>query len=202
MKFDVLLFDLIGVLVDDSDEITEQVLAATQMTEDQLWSFWVDSSAARDFDRGFITSQEFGERMVRDLNLPISPDQFLIMFREWVVGLYDGAAALLESVPNTYLKACLSNINEVYWPAIGDEYGLSGMFEKYYLSHEMGMLKPDIEVFEFVVRDLGVAAERIAFFDDLDVNVAAARQLGIEAYRTKGIGELKAQLGRLGIVPN
>ena len=200
MSFDVLLFDLIGVLVDDSDEITQKVIRATHMTEDELWAFWIESSSARDFDRGRITSQEFGVRMTRDLSLSITPDQFLVMFRDWIVGLYDGAEGLLSRVSSTHRTACLSNINEIYWPAIRDEYGLGGQFDSYYLSHEMGMLKPDAEVFEHVLSDLSVPPARIAFFDDLAVNVAAAERFGIKAFQTKGIAALGSELNELGIL--
>jgi putative hydrolase of the HAD superfamily len=62
------------------------------------------------------------------------------------------------------------------------------------------MLKPDAEVFEYVIRDLDTAPERIAFFDDLELNVKAAQQVGMQAFHTRGIGELEAELGRLGVI--
>jgi len=61
-------------------------------------------------------------------------------------------------------------------------------------------VKPDLEVFEYVIRDLDVPPERIAFFDDTSVNVEAARQVGIIAYEVDGIAELESQLQLLGVL--
>jgi putative hydrolase of the HAD superfamily len=74
------------------------------------------------------------------------------------------------------------------------------MLDDYYLSHEMGMLKPDHEAFEYVISELGTPAERIVFFDDQEVNVAAAKQVGLDAFVTRGLGELEEQLVRLGVI--
>jgi putative hydrolase of the HAD superfamily len=64
----------------------------------------------------------------------------------------------------------------------------------------MGMLKPDGDAFEYVLSELEVAPERIAFFDDLEVNVRAAQQVGMQAYVTKGLPKLENELQRLGIL--
>ncbi len=198
--YDVLLFDLVGVLVEDSETTTEEVLRSTNMTGEELWGFWVKSPTVRDYDTGRISSQEFGERFVRDLSLPITPDEFLKLFQNWIAGLYDGTEALLGRIPSNYRTACFSNINEIMWPPIRDEHGLGGLLDAYYLSYKMGMLKPDVEAFEYVVSDLDVPPERIAFFDDLEVNVKSARGVGMNAFVTRGLAELQDELERLGIL--
>ena len=48
-QFDTLLFDLIGVLVEDSDQITGIVLEASGLTERELWDFWMASPTVRIF---------------------------------------------------------------------------------------------------------------------------------------------------------
>ena len=62
------------------------------------------------------------------------------------------------------------------------------------------MLKPVKEIFEYVVNDLGTPPDRIIFFDDQDLNVAAAKQVGLQAFVTRGIVELESELGRLGVL--
>lgn len=198
--YDVLLFDVLGVLVEDSDIIIKAVLEATNMTNEELWKFWVNSPAVREFDSGRISSQEFAERLMQEMGDPATPEDFLKMFGSWIAGLYDGTQALLDRIPSTYKKACLSNTNEILWPPVRDKYGLGGLLDEYYLSHEIGMLKPDHEAFEYAIRELGAPAERIVFFDDQKVNVAAANQVGMNAFVTKGLGELEEQLVRLRVI--
>lgn len=135
-----------------------------------------------------------------EMDHPAAPEDFLELFGSWIAGLYDGTEALLARIPSTYKKACLSNTNEILWPPVRDKFGLGGLLDAYYLSHEMGMLKPDKEAFEYVISDLGVAPERIAFFDDLELNVNSAKQSGLHAFVTRGIVELESELGRLGVL--
>jgi hypothetical protein len=59
--YDVLLFDVLGVLAEDSETITKAVLETTKMTNEELWGFWVKSPAVREFDTGRISSQVFAE---------------------------------------------------------------------------------------------------------------------------------------------
>ncbi len=48
---------------------------------------------------------------------------------------------------------------------------------------EIGVAKPDPEVFHHVLGELGIAAEQALFIDDLAVNVEGARSVGITAHQ-------------------
>jgi len=74
--------------------------------------------------------------------------------------------------------------------------GFGSRFDRCYPSHETGLLKPDAETFRHVVSDLARAPAEILFFDDTWNNVAAARALGIRAFQTRGMSELRACLER------
>ncbi|MFW6250716.1 MAG: HAD family hydrolase [Alkalispirochaetaceae bacterium] len=54
-------------------------------------------------------------------------------------------------------------------------------FEAGVISGLLGMVKPRREIYEHLLSVTGTAAERTLFIDDLPRNVAAARELGIEA---------------------
>jgi HAD superfamily hydrolase (TIGR01509 family) len=72
--------------------------------------------------------------------------------------------------------------------------------DRYYFSDELGKVKPDREIFDYVIGDLGVAPRRIAFFDDTAINVVAAQHVGMRAYEVDGIAELETQLQLLGVL--
>ncbi len=50
-----------------------------------------------------------------------------------------------------------------------------------------------------MIRKLNCKPERIAFFDDNEPNVQIAKQLGIDAIETKGLGDLHIKLKELDI---
>lgn len=56
-----------------------------------------------------------------------------------------------------------------------------GMFDVVVISGEVGMRKPDAEIFHHALAQLGLAAGQCVFVDDLMPNVVAARQLGFVA---------------------
>jgi putative hydrolase of the HAD superfamily len=77
---------------------------------------------------------------------------------------------------------------------------MESLMDRYYFSNEIEMVKPDHEVFEHVIRDLSVAPDRIAFFDDTPVNVEAASNAGLNAFEVDGIEQLSARLQQLGLL--
>jgi len=65
------------------------------------------------------------------------------------------------------------------------------------LSFEVGADKPDLAFYRAGLAKLdGVAADRVLFIDDKDENVAAARQLGIDAHRAEGLAAVVDVLQR------
>jgi putative hydrolase of the HAD superfamily len=56
---------------------------------------------------------------------------------------------------------------------------LADHFDVQVISCEVGMRKPDAEIYHLAADRLGLAPERCAFVDDLDRNVAVAEELGM-----------------------
>jgi len=196
--FDVLLFDLGGVLIDFAGFRELGRLLPEGVDRVEVRRRWIASPSVQRFERAEITPQEFARGVVRELQLDLSPDEFIDAFVGWARGPYPGARVLLESLRNTLRLACLSNSNELHTPL--HRRSMEPLLDSYYFSDELGLVKPDREVFEYVIRDLGVPSRRIAFFDDTPVNVREAREAGIVAFEVDGIMELEAQLQGLGVL--
>lgn len=80
----------------------------------------------------------------------------------------------------------LSNTNEIHINWI-KEYiphyeGFKSCFDDFYLSHEIGMRKPDEEVYRFVLDKHQLKPEEVLFIDDTKENTDAANQLGIHTW--------------------
>ncbi|HET6703958.1 HAD family phosphatase [Amycolatopsis sp.] len=60
-------------------------------------------------------------------------------------------------------------------------YGLESLVDDLVYSHEVGVSKPEARIYELTCGRHGVAPGEMVFVDDLEVNVAAARSLGIHA---------------------
>ena len=55
-------------------------------------------------------------------------------------------------------------------------------FEKFYLSHEIKLRKPNKEIYEFALKENKLIAEETLFIDDLEENTTAASALGIHVW--------------------
>jgi putative hydrolase of the HAD superfamily len=137
---------------------------------------------------------------VGDWALPITPARFLEQFRAWPEDVYDGARELLVEVRGNVPVGCLSNTNALHWADHASRWNLDDCFDVRFLSFEVGMLKPDREVFEHVSEMVGLPAERIAFLDDNQLNVDQANELGFKAHRVNGPIEARAVVCELGVV--
>src|SRR5690606_36806510 len=82
----------------------------------------------------------------------------------------------------------LSKTNELHMRHVSEQMGperfqrFKNAFDVFYLSHEMGMRKPDREIFEFVLERNQLKAEETFFVDDLAENTDAAAGLEIHVW--------------------
>jgi putative hydrolase of the HAD superfamily len=176
----VILFDLGGVLIENNGRAALTAMLARPLPASEMWRKWLDSPTVRQFERGRISSDEFAASFVREWDIDLEPAVFISEFATWPVGLYEGAEALLLGLKGTHHLACLSNTNAIHWQRFPQ---LHALFDSCFLSHEMGHVKPDREAFEYTVENLGVPPGEVYFFDDLLPNVAAAREVGMNAFQ-------------------
>ena len=59
--------------------------------------------------------------------------------------------------------------------------------------------KPEREVYELLLKELGTKPEETVFFDDFIENVEGARAVGIHSFRFENVGETKRILRELGV---
>ena len=59
--------------------------------------------------------------------------------------------------------------------------GYAELFDREFYSCRMGMSKPSVDYFRTIMAELGVDASQVLFIDDHQVNVSAARDMGIHA---------------------
>lgn len=91
---------------------------------------------------------------------------------------------LLRDVPSRYRQAVLTNDATAFLGAgWRRDWELREFFELILDSVEVGARKPDRAAYVAAVDALAVPPDRVLFVDDLTVNVRAARDCGLQAYR-------------------
>lgn len=196
---EVLLFDLGGVLLDFVGVESLHAITKGRYGLEEIRRLWPESPSLQRLESGESTLDEFAPAFIAEWDLTIDPAAFLAEFGTWTLGPYDGALDLLAALGKDFPLACLTNMNAAYWHRIRDDMGLGRHFGRCFASHEIGLLKPDREIYAHAVAQLGCRPQAIAFFDDTMKNVVAARDFGLDAHHVKGFEALKVKLRDLGI---
>ena len=95
---------------------------------------------------------------------------------------------LLLDLRKHYNTMLLSNTNEIHWEWSERTcfsykgHHVSDFFNRIYLSYKLHMLKPNADIFEYVLQDAGIKAEETLFIDDAMPNCRTAESLGLHTY--------------------
>ncbi|MDQ1697635.1 MAG: glucose-phosphatase [Frankiaceae bacterium] len=195
-----MVFDLGGVLADFGGVGPMRDLAGID-SDEELWRRWLACESVRAFERGHCTPEDFATGLVAEWELTVQPADLLAAFRGWLVGPYAGAEDLVRQVGETVTVACLSNTNAVHWEAGASRWPMLAEFDRTFLSFQIGLVKPDREIFQHVVTELGLPARQVLFLDDNEVNVEAALDVGMQAQRTAGVAAARAAIIEAGVLP-
>lgn len=86
---------------------------------------------------------------------------------------------------------CASNTYAPHWKIISEK-GLDKVFDKCYLSHEIGLTKPSAAFFNYILKEENAEAKDVFFTDDYKENIDAAKKLGMKTFwYNKGYDDLK-----------
>jgi len=134
-------------------------------------------------ERGEIEVPDFERQLAEQLTTttgaPVQPDGLLVRMFERFEHSQDMVGLVLRAHEAGIRTALLSNS----W---GNEYPREGweqMFDVVVISGEVGMRKPEPEIFTHTLELLGLAASECVFVDDLRHNVDAAVVLGFVGVR-------------------
>jgi putative hydrolase of the HAD superfamily len=195
-----LLFDIGGVLVALDGAPMLARLMSLDESRDAIHERWMQSPAVIAYETGRISPAAFAATAVADFQLAVTPEWFLDAFNAWPTGLQPGALELLGDIPRRFRVAALSNMSASHWERV-EAMDICTRFERLYLSHQIGCLKPSTRAFETALSDLAVAPDDVLFLDDVHANVVAARALGLNAEVVTDPGEARAVLRRYDVLP-
>ena len=145
--------------------------------------------AAKVYEKGLISSEEF-INIHQEIFYFLTTQQLTFA---WNAVLKDLPKHRLDFIKNLadsekYRLFLLSNTNEMHISWIKENWGkdqfkaFKNCFEKFYLSHEIHLRKPDAEIFEFVLKENQLIAEETLFIDDVAENTATAEEMGIQVW--------------------
>lgn len=151
-------------------------------------------------ESGRISPDAFREELGKMCGRALTHDEVMSAWLGYVGAPVDEAKlAMLDALrAEGYRTFLLSNTNPFVqaW-AESPQFSkagrpLSDYLEKCYCSYEVGIMKPDPAIFEYMLKDAGIAPTETLFLDDSPANIAAASDLGIQTLLVEKNGDWRA----------
>jgi putative hydrolase of the HAD superfamily len=152
------------------------------------------------YDRGELTAEAYWLQFARDNGAEIGKNQ-IEQLRQWEVAMWSNLdtamVAWSRRLNDTAIKtAILSNMHPDLVAKV-KTFDWVQKFTVQTLSAEVGLVKPEPAIFEHTLGALGTVGARTLFVDDREVNIEAARLVGIRAIRFRSVAQLRADLQSL-----
>jgi glucose-1-phosphatase len=178
-----IIFDFGDVFINLDKEGTNKKLKA--MNVEKL----PESLAAknRDYEQGFVTSDEISDHY-RTHFPQIKKEDFLDSWNSMLLDFPEYRLKFIQklSAEKDYKLILLSNTNENHIGHIQANVpfyeDFKKCFDECYLSHEIGLRKPNPDIFEFVLEENSLRPEDCLFIDDTRENIDTAASLGFHTW--------------------
>lgn len=134
-------------------------------------------------ETGKIDAEAFSKALSEAYHLEGSPDKIIEAWNALLIGLIPGREEQIPQLAKHYNLALLSNTNQPHYEAFIDECReVFTHFQRIFLSYEMGMRKPDAEIYEAVLKEMNWKAEETLFLDDSINNIKGADSVGLQTF--------------------
>ena len=183
MKYFV--FDLGGVLSVPmvSKKLYEQL--EWKVSYDEFLDKFNNSAESIKVHKGEISTKEFFEYLKRYMNDNITLEEFKNIYVNNNEFFNDTIETIKKLKNLGYKVYLLSNLKEIDYEKFIKHFDVS-IFDEMFLSFKLGMLKPNDDIYQYVINKLNTKPENIYFFDDNKENVDGAIRNGINAYLVTG----------------
>ncbi len=135
--------------------------------------------------KGEITTKDFFEYLKQYMNKDITLDEFEDMYIN-NDEFYQDTIDTINYLKKLKYKVCLlSNLKEIDYKKLKQNFDTS-LFDEMFLSYKLHMMKPDDDIYQYVIDILKTKSEDLYFFDDNKENIDSAIRNGIHAYHVTG----------------
>ena len=183
-----IIFDLGGVLLNIDYNLTEQAFIELGVANfPEMYSQLKQTSLFDDFEIGKISKDDFVERLQQQAGVDLTKDSITSAWNAMLLDFPTRRLQILQQLRLYYDMVLLSNTNEIHEEAFNkiliDSHtipNIGAFFDKVYLSHRIGMRKPNAEVFQRIIDECRFEPKHTLFIDDSPQHIEGAKELGIQ----------------------
>lgn len=188
-----IIFDLGNVILDIDYQLTIDAFRELGVADFQEhFSKQQQSNFMDDFEMGKVSDYDFIAYAQKFCAAGTTPQQIIEAWNALLLDIPLRRLQILQQLQLDYDLYLLSNTNIIhereYNKTVKELCGYDNLnifFNKVYLSHRVGMRKPNADIFMHVLNDQKITAEHTLFIDDSIQHIEAANKLGIQTIHMK-----------------
>jgi glucose-1-phosphatase len=188
-NIDTIIFDLGGVILDISPKETERRFEELGITvTHEMFHITPEKNPFTQLEQGTISHEQFYNGVRENFKTDLSDEEIRYawdgMLHNWTPERID----LILELKKEYKILLLSNTNgihyETYTTSFQEQFGspFEDLFHECYVSHEMGCRKPNLDIYEQLIKKSGITPECALFIDDTFLNIEGCEAAGIRGY--------------------
>ncbi|RYU95805.1 HAD family hydrolase [Emticicia agri] len=188
MKVKAVIFDFGNVIINIDIPRTFQAFASlTGKRQAVIEKLVLENQLFRRYETGQFTDIEFREIVRQTVGFPLSDHEVDRAWNSLLLDIPQERIDFLIELRKKYPIYLLSNTNNIHIEAsnsyLKKTFGyrhLDELFDQLFLSYEIGMWKPDAEIYHYVLETINLKPHEVLFLDDNPHNIQSASALGMQ----------------------
>ena len=200
-----IIFDLGGVILNIDYQAPVQAFQKLGIqTSEAFYSKQQQDELFDLLETGKISGDEFITTLQKQTETAATSEQLIAAWNSILIDFPLRRLQILQQLQLHYNIFLLSNTNEIHEKAFNQLLqqtcgypSLAVFFDKVYLSHRIGLRKPDPAIFQRVLNDNQLNPGETLFIDDSLQHIKAAATLGIQTIHVKDSMTMETDIFRL-----
>ena len=186
---DAIIFDFGNVLIDlDYARVIREFSEVAEKNETEIEEMVVTAPILQRFERGMSTPEEFRKEINTLIGTNLPEAKFDAIWNSMLKSITKERMSKVLQIGKKFDTYILSNSNIIHELAYEEmileatgRASIRDFVKEVYFSHELGMRKPNLDIYRHVIEDLNNYPSRMLFLDDRLDNVEAAQRAGMKA---------------------
>ena len=164
----------------------KKICSRLQLSADEFLSFFLYDKSVIDAHAGLISDKKHIQKLLDFSKSQKSIEEYKLIYYEAKGVFFPATVDIIDQLIKQRKKVCLlSNLRKIDFEWFQSHFDVH-KFYRLFLSYEMHLNKPDKDIYLKMIDTLQVNPNDIYFFDDIEKNVQAAKECGIQAFCVTG----------------
>lgn len=199
MQYKAVIFDLGGVLFSDGTRQFVEYLHDNYGVERSDANEVLAGDFGSAYRVGRMSRDEFWDRAIKFWEIDADTDT---LEQQWISGYHldEQVKELILALKKSYDVYYLSDNVKERVEVKDAEHNFIRMFTGGIFSHDVGVRKPNPEIYRLIVERTGYEPSELVFIDDKVSALEPAADMGITTIHFTGAGEVRQELVKLGLL--